>query len=82
MNDKDIDFTKLGFNVYQIDDLKIMLSLTPKDIPEWALTVGPEDVSYGLSLVECLALAFLDEDVANMTTFPEADVLINKIRKM
>jgi len=81
MNPDRIDFSKLGFDSYQEQDLRIILSLnTPELMQEWALAVGPDDALYGLSLVECAALAMLDEDVAVMTSYPEAMAVINSVR--
>jgi hypothetical protein len=81
MDPNRIDFSQLGFDQYQEQDLRIILSLnTPELMQEWALAVGPDDALYGLSLVECAALAMLDEDVAAMTTYPEAMAVINSIR--
>jgi hypothetical protein len=81
MNPDRIDFSRLGFTEYQEQDLRIILSLnTPELMQEWALAVGPEDALYGLSLVECAALAMLDEDVAAMTAYPEAMAVINSVR--
>ena len=40
MNDKKLDFSRLGFDHYQSVDLRILMSLeTPKDIQEWATVV-------------------------------------------
>ena len=81
MNPNKIDFSRLGFTEYQEQDLRIILSLnTPERMQEWALAVGPEDALYGLSLVECAALAMLDEDVEAMTSYPEAMAVINSVR--
>ena len=81
MNDKKLDFSRLGFDHYQSVDLRILMSLeTPKDIREWAEAVGPDDVFYGLSLIECAALAILDEDVAAMATYPDAMAVINQVK--
>ena len=81
MNDKKIDFSRLGFDHYQSVDLRILMSLqTPEDIQEWMAAVGPDDVFYGLSLMECAALAMLDEDVAALTAYPEAMAVINRIK--
>jgi hypothetical protein len=81
MNDKKLDFSRLGFDHYQSVDLRILMSLqTPKDIQEWMEAVGPDDVFYGLSLIECAALAMLDEDVAALTAYPEAMAVINRIK--
>jgi hypothetical protein len=81
MNPDRIDFSRLGFDQYQEQDLRIILSLkTPELMQEWALAVGPDDALYGLSLVECAALAMLDEDVEAMTSYPEAMAVINQVR--
>jgi hypothetical protein len=81
MNPDRIDFSRLGFDSYQEQDLRIILSLkTPKQMQEWALAVGPDDALYGMSLVECAALAMLDQDVEAMTSYPEAMAVINSVR--
>jgi hypothetical protein len=81
MDPNDINFSRLGFTEYQEQDLRIILSLqTPEQMQEWALAVGPDDALYGLSLVECAALAMLDADVEAMTSYPEAMAVINNIR--
>jgi hypothetical protein len=81
MNDKKIDFSRLGFDHYQSIDLRILMSLeTPSDIQEWMAAVGEADVFYGLSLIECAALAMLDADVDAMHVYPEAMAVINQVR--
>jgi hypothetical protein len=81
MNGKKLDFSRLGFDHYQSTDLRILMSLqTPEDIQEWIEAVGPDDVCYGISLMECAALASLDEDVAAMTAWPEAQAVIQKVK--
>jgi hypothetical protein len=81
MNDKKIDFSRLGFDHYQSVDLRILMSLeTPRDMQEWAEAVGPEDVCYGLALMECAALAMLDADVDAMHAYPDAMAVINRIK--
>jgi hypothetical protein len=81
MNPDNIDFSRLGFDQYQQQDLRIILSLnTPELMQEWALAVGPEDAFYGMSLVECAALAMLDADVESMKSYPEAMAVINSVR--
>ena len=81
MNDKKLDFSRLGFDHYQSVDLRILMSLqTPEDIQEWMAAVGPDDVFYGLSLIECAALAVLDEDVAALTAYPEAMAVLNRVK--
>ena len=81
MNDKKLDFSRLGFDHYQSVDLRILMSLqTPQDIREWMEAVGPDDVCYGISLMECAALASLDEDLAALKAYPEAMAVIQKVK--
>lgn len=81
MNDKKLDFGRLGFDHYQSVDLHILMSLnTVQHIQEWITAVGPNDVCYGLSLLECAALAQLDEDVSAMAAWPEALAVINRTK--
>jgi hypothetical protein len=81
MNNKKLDFSRLGFDHYQSTDLRILMSLqTPEDIQEWMEAVGPDDVCYGLALIECAALAALDEDVAGMDFYPDAQAVINRVK--
>jgi hypothetical protein len=81
MDPDKIDFSRLGFDSYQEQDLRIILSLTtPELMQEWALAVGPDDAYYGLSLVECAALAMLDADVEAMTSYPEAMAVIRSVQ--
>ena len=81
MDHNRIDFSRLGFTEYQEQDLRILLSLTTHDqMQEWALAVGPVDACYGLSLMECAALAMLDQDVAAMKSYPEAMAVIRSIQ--
>ena len=81
MNSKKLDFSRLGFDHYQSVDLRILMSLqTPEDIQEWMEAVGPDDVCYGISLMECAALASLDEDVVGMDSYPDAMAVIQKVK--
>ena len=81
MDHNRIDFSRLGFTEYQEQDLRILLSLTTHDqMQEWALAVGPVVACYGLSVMECAALAMLDQDVAAMKSYPEAMAVIRSIQ--
>lgn len=74
--------SKYGFNQNQATDLRIMMSLTdPKDVKEWMEFVGPEDVEYGISLLECLALALLDEQIDSMVDMPEAAAVLARFKQ-
>jgi hypothetical protein len=75
-----IDFSRLGFTTYQVSDMNIVMSLiTPEQIQEWMQSVGSEDVTYAIELLEQAALAQLDLDTENMTQFPEAMAAIRKV---
>jgi hypothetical protein len=59
-----LDFARLGFNSYQINDIRILLSLeTPEQVREWSNAVGPDDRQYGANLLELLALDLIDQAV-------------------
>lgn len=76
------DLTKYGFTPEQSQDLKILLSLkTPEEIGEWILAVGEDDVNYGISLIECLALTVLDVHVECMVEMPEAATVLSRFMK-
>jgi len=76
-----VDYGRYGFDQYQITDLQIIMNLeTKEDMREFAETVGQEDVHYGLSLLETLALAVLDEETESMTEFPQALEVIERVR--
>jgi hypothetical protein len=81
MKQRNIDFSEMDFDKYQITDLRILMSLkTSDDIIEWAEFVGEDDVCYGISLLECAALYLLDQDVADMKKYPEAMSVIQKVK--
>jgi hypothetical protein len=78
---KNVDFSKLGFNDFEVNDLQILMSLkTPKQFREWSMTVGVDDTCYGFALLECAALAMLDHETRDMGTFPDAMNVIDVIR--
>jgi hypothetical protein len=82
MRQKQIDFSKMDFDEYQMQDLMILMSLrTPAQVQEWSKAVGPAETCYGLSLLECAALFMLDADVADMREYPEASIVIDKVKK-
>lgn len=81
MEPKKLDFSKLGFDKYEINDFNIMMSLKTRDqIREWMDAVGYDDVCYGITLVLLAALAVLDEDTEAMTSYPEAMAAIAQIK--
>ena len=75
-----IDFSRLGFTTYQVSDMNIVMSLkTSKQIQEWMLAVGAEDVAYAISLLEQAALLELDSATDTMKRFPDAMAAIRKV---
>ena len=77
---KKIDFSQLGFNQYQVADMNIVMNLkTTKEIQDWMVAVGAEDVAYAISLLEQAALLELDSATDAMKRFPEAMAAIRKV---
>jgi hypothetical protein len=81
MDSDKINFGRLGFNEYQMRDLRFILDLkTQQQIQDWAMSVSAVDVFYAASLVECAALEMLDQDVAAMPVYPEAMAVIRQVK--
>lgn len=79
--DKKSDYGRTGFTAYQLQDLRIVMSLkTSEDIQDWMMSVGPDDVRYGISLVEVAAQTLLDQETEDMQEFPDAMAVIQKIK--
>ena len=75
------DYGKMGFNHYQIKDIRLVMSLTTSaQIQEWLESIDDEDFQYALTLLEVAALGTLDLDTENMTEFPEAMAVIQKVQ--
>jgi hypothetical protein len=76
---KKLNYGKLGFTEYQLNDFNIVMSLkTTEQIHDWMESVGYEDVCYGITLVELAAHTLLDQETDAMTEFPEAMSVISK----
>jgi hypothetical protein len=61
---KKSDYSRLGFDSYQSQDIRILMSLNTKDqIQEWMDAVGPEDFEYAVGLLEIAAEMTLIEDI-------------------
>tara|TARA_R110000822_G_scaffold100807_2_gene226731 strand:- start:633 stop:884 length:252 start_codon:yes stop_codon:yes gene_type:complete len=61
---KKSDYSRLGFDGYQSQDIRILMSLNTKEqIQEWMDAVGPEDFEYALDLLETAAELTLIEDI-------------------
>lgn len=77
------DFSRLGFDSYKAKDLSIIMSLTTKDeIKNWMLSVGSDDVEYGMQLLEtAMQMQLLEEidfAVDNMNSFVQAKKVLSK----
>jgi hypothetical protein len=80
MTSRKIDFSRLGFNQYQVADMTIVMNLkTPEEIQDWMAAVGAADVAYAISLLEQAALLELDSATDTMKRFPEAMAAIRKV---
>lgn len=80
MDKNKIDFSKLGFESYQVNDLKILLSLeTPEQKAEWYSAVGQEGLNYSITLLELAAHALLDQDIQTEKDCTEARVELARI---
>ena len=74
------NFEQMGFTPVQVKDLEFLLSLKNASCrDDWLECVDEEDVFYAISLLECAAYAIIDNDIDQMTQFPEADELIQMI---
>jgi hypothetical protein len=72
-----LDFGQLGFTSYQINDLRILLSLeTLEQTREWADAVGPEDQQYGSTLLQLLALGLIDQAVEQDDDCAQANAVL------
>ena len=80
MSKPKIDFGRYGFDQYQINEIKILMSLEGEELEKFIDAVGTDDALYGVTLLETAALAVLDEDTESMTEFPEARELIKRVR--
>ena len=76
------DFGKMGFNSYQVNDLKILMNLnTNEQRRAWIRSVDEDDFNYGIALLQVAALEALDEETADMTEFPKVRALLKKINR-
>jgi hypothetical protein len=77
MEPRKVDFSQLGWNSYQVNDIKIVFSLkTPEQLDEWAKSVGSADVAYASALVETYALEHLDQEIQTLEQCTEARAVL------
>jgi hypothetical protein len=77
-----LDFGRLGFDSYQTNDIRILLSLeTPEQVREWGDAVGHEDRLYASSLLELLALSLIDDAVTEPSNCVQARMELQRIMR-
>jgi hypothetical protein len=78
-----LDFARLGFKDYQINDIRILLGLeTPQQVREWSDAVGQDDRQYGANLLELLALGLIDQAVEEDENCVLARAELQRIMRM
>ncbi len=72
-------------NPYDLNNLNYIMSLTDDEFDEWMMTIGDDDISYAIELIQ-LRRAELDSEVMDIvddiTDFTEANSVINRIKAM
>jgi hypothetical protein len=72
-------------NPYDLNNLNYIMSLTDDEFDEWMMTIGDDDISYAIELIQ-LRRAELDSEAMNImddiTDFTEANSVINRIKAM
>ena len=72
-------------NPYDLNNLNYIMSLTDDEFDEWMMTIGDDDISYAIELIQ-LRRAELDSEAMDImddiTDFTEANAVINHIKAM
>jgi hypothetical protein len=72
-------------NPYDLNNLNYIMSLTDDEFDVWMMTIGDDDISYAIELIQ-LRRAELDSEAMNImddiTDFTEANSVINRIKAM
>jgi hypothetical protein len=72
-------------NPYDLNNLNYIMSLTDDEFDEWMMTIGDDDISYAIELIQ-LRRAELDSEAMDImddiTDFTEANSVINRIKAM
>jgi hypothetical protein len=72
-------------NPYDLNNLNYIMSLTDDEFDEWMMTIGDNDISYAIELIQ-LRRAELDSEAMDImddiTDFTEANYVINRIKAM
>jgi hypothetical protein len=72
-------------NPYDLNNFNYIMSLTDDEFDEWMMTIGDDDISYAIELIQ-LRRAELDSEAMDImddiTDFTEANSVINRIKAM
>ncbi len=72
-------------NPYDLNNFNYIMSLTDDEFDQWMMTIGDDDISYAIELIQ-LRRAELDSEamdiVDDITDFTEANSVINRIKAM
>ena len=72
-------------NPYDLNNLNYIMSLTDDEFDEWMMTIGDDDISYAIELIQ-LRRAELNSEAMDImddiTDFTEANSVINHIKAM
>jgi hypothetical protein len=72
-------------NPYDLNNLNYIMSLTDDEFDEWMMTIGDDDISYAIELIQ-LRRAELNSEAMDImddiTDFTEANAVINHIKAM
>lgn len=72
-------------NPYDLNNLNYIMSLTDDEFDEWMMTIGDDDISYAIELIQ-LRRAELNSEAMDImddiTDFTEANSVINRIKAM
>jgi hypothetical protein len=72
-------------NPYDLNNFNYIMSLTDDEFDQWMMTIGDDDISYAIELIQ-LRRAELDSEAMDImddiTDFTEANSVINRIKAM
>jgi hypothetical protein len=72
-------------NPYDLNNFNYIMSLTDDEFDKWMMTIGDDDISYAIELIQ-LRRAELDSEAMDImddiTDFTEANSVINRIKAM
>lgn len=72
-------------NPYDLNNFNYIMSLTDDEFDQWMMTIGDDDISYAIELIQ-LRRAELNSEAMDImddiTDFTEANAVINHIKAM